>query len=88
MAQIARLRQPLPDGQAGSGVTAVEDVVRRLGPAREAADAVELTQRREPLQASGQQLVRVGLVAGIPDDSIARRLQQPVEGDRQLDDAE
>ena len=52
------------------------------------ADAVELAQRAEALEPAGQQLVRVGLVAGVPDDPVARRLEQPVERDRQLDDAE
>ena len=78
----AAIDRPVP------GVAAVEDVVLRLGPAREAADAAELAQRAEPLEAAGQQLVRVGLVAGVPDDPVARRLEQPMEGDRQLDDAE
>jgi len=32
--------------------------------------------------------VRVGLVASVPDDPVARRLEETMEGDRQLDDAE
>ena len=56
--------------------------------AREAADAIELAQRPEPLEAAGQQLVRVGLVTRVPDDPVARRLEQAVERDRQLDHAE
>ena len=88
VAQVARLGEALGDRQAGPGVAAVEHVVRRLGASREAADAVELAQRPEPLEPAGQQLVRVGLVAGVPDDPVARRLEQPVERDRQLDDAE
>ena len=88
VAQVARLGEALGDRQPGPGVAAVEDVVGRLRPAREAADAVELAERPEPLEAPGQQLVRVGLVAGVPDDPVARRLEQPVERDGQLDDAE
>ncbi len=88
VAQVARLGQPLGDRQAGPGVSAIEHVVRRLGPSREPADAVELAQRAEALQPAGQQLVRVGLVAGVPHDPVARRLEQPVQRDRQLDDAE
>ena len=88
VAEVAGLGQALGDRQAGAGVAAVEDVVRRLAPAREAADAVELAERPEPLEPARQQLVRVGLVAGVPDDPVARRLEQPVEGDRDLDDAE
>ena len=88
VAQVAGLGQALGDRQAGPGVAAVEHVVRRLGAPREAADAVELAQRAEPVEAAGQELVRVGLVAGVPDDPVARRLEQPMERDRQLDDAE
>ena len=88
VAHVARLGEALGDRQAGAGVAAVEHVVRRLGAAREAADAVELAQRAEPLEAAGQQLVRVGLVAGVPDDPVARRLEQSMQRDRQLDDAE
>src|SRR6188768_2293122 len=60
----------------------------RFGPAREAADAIELTERPEPLEAAGQQLVRIGLVAGVPDDPVARRLEQAVERDGDLDHAQ
>ena len=88
VAQVARLGEALGDRQARPGVPAVEDVVRRLGAAREAADAVELAQRPEPLEPAGQQLVRVGLVAGVPDDPVARRFEQAVERDGQLDHAE
>ena len=59
-----------------------------FGPPREPADAIELAQRAEALEPAGEQLVRVGLVAGVPHDPIARRLEQPVERDRQLDDPE
>jgi hypothetical protein len=64
---------------------AVEHVVVRFAAAGEAADAVELAERVETLEAAGQQLVRVGLVAGIPDDAIARRLQETVQRQRELD---
>ena len=88
VAQVARLGQPLRDGQTCPGMAAIEHVVRRLGPPREAADAVELAESPEPLETPGQELVRIGLVAGIPDDAIAGRLEQAVEGDRELNDAE
>ena len=50
--------------------------------------AVDLAQRAEPLEAAGEQLVGVRLVPGVPDDPVARRLEQPVERERDLDDAE
>ena len=88
VAQVARLRQALADGQAGSGMTAVEHVVGRFAAAREATDAIERAQRAETGQSAGQQLVGIRLVTGVPDDPVARRLEQPVEGDRDLDDPE
>ena len=85
--QVPRLRETLGDRQARPGMPAIEHVVRRLGPPREPTDAVELAQRAKAVEPTGQQLVRVGLVTRVPDDVIARRLEEPMEGDRQLHDA-
>ena len=67
-APVARQRQALGDGQAGARVAAVHDVVDALRAAREAADATQLAQRAEAVQAPREELVGVGLVAGVPDD--------------------
>ncbi len=69
-------------------MTAIEHVVRRFAPAREATDPVERAERRKSRQTAGQELVRVGLVTRVPDDPVARRLEQPMEGDRELDHAQ
>ena len=42
----------------------------------------------EPVAAAGQDLVRVGLVADVPEDLVARRVEQAVERDGQLARAE
>ena len=84
VAQVARLGQPLGDRQSRPGMPAIEDIVRRLTAAREPAHAVQLAERAEPLQAAGQELVRIGLVPRVPDDLVARRLQQPMQRDREL----
>jgi len=88
VAQVACLGEPFGDRQPRSGVTAVEDVVRRFGAAREPPDTIELAERPESLESAGQELVRVGLVPGVPDDPVARRLEQPMERDREFDDAQ
>jgi len=88
VANVARFGEALGDRQAGARMASVEHVVGRFGPAREAADAIELAKRGEPLQATGEELVRVCLVTRIPDDPVTRRLEQAVQGDRQLDHAE
>src|SRR6185295_17466124 len=88
MTEVARLGEALGDRQPGTGMAAVEDIMRRLRAAREAPHAIELAERPEALESAGQQLVRVGLVAGVLDDPVPRRLEQAVKRDRQLDHAE
>jgi hypothetical protein len=66
-------------------VAAVEHVVGALGAAREATDAAQLAERPEALEAAREQLVRVGLVAGIPHDVVARAVEESVEGHGDLD---
>ena len=82
VAQVARLGEPLGDRQARCPAWPPSNTsCGDSRAAREAADAIELAERPEPLEPAGQQLVRVGLVAGVPDDPVARRLEQPVERD-------
>jgi len=84
VAQIARRRESLGDRQPRAGMAAVEDIVRRLAAAWEATDSADLAKRPEAVATAGKELVRIGLVAGVPDDLVARRFEQPMEGDREL----
>ena len=59
-----------------------------LGPARVARQAAGLAQRVEVAGAAGEHLVDVGLVAGVPQEDVARRVEHPVQGERELDGAE
>ncbi len=88
VAKVARRRQALCDRETGARVTAVEDVVFRLAAAREAADAAELAEGPEAFEPTGQKLVAVRLVPGIPHDPVAGRFEDPVQRNRQLDCAE
>ena len=65
-----------------------ERVMRALGPARVARDAVQLAQRVELVEASREQLVRVALVPHVPDDLVLRRIEHAVERQREFDHAE
>ena len=85
--QVACLGQAFGDREPGAGVPAIEHVVRRFGAAREATDAIERAQCPEPLEPARQELVRVRLVTGVPDDPVTRRLEETMQGDRQLDHA-
>ena len=87
-AEVAGRCQPDPDADAGARVAAIEDVVVALPAPREAADPVDLAQRLESVPSAGQELVCVGLVAGVPHDPVARRVHDPVQGEGDLDGAE
>ena len=45
-------------------------------------------RRADAVAPAGEDLVRIGLVADIPDQPVARRVEDVVQRDRQLDDAE
>ena len=47
-----------------------------------------LADRLEPVAAAGEDLVRVGLVADVPEDLVARGVEQAVQGDGELAGAE
>ena len=82
------------DGQAVGvrqdrrGVAVLDEVVRALLAARVAGQAAGLAQLGEAGLAPGDDLVHVGLVAGVPDDGVGRRVEHPVQRQRQLDGAE
>src|SRR3954471_19235475 len=59
-----------------------------FGPRRIARKPSGLAQRGEAGSPTSQQLVHVGLVAGVPQQDVARRRENPVQGDGELDDTE
>ncbi|GAA3117661.1 hypothetical protein GCM10020001_041830 [Nonomuraea salmonea] len=63
-------------------------VVRRLVPAGVAAQPAAHAQPVEGVAAAGEDLVDVRLVPGVEHDRVVRRVEDPVQRDRQLDDAE
>ena len=65
-----------------------ERVVFALGALGEAGEPARLAQRADAVAPAGQDLVRIGLVADVPDQPVARRVEDVVERDRQLDHAE
>ena len=82
--EVASRRQAGGDADPGPRMAAVEHVVIALGSAREAADAVHLAQAAEGVHPAGQELVGVGLVAGVPHDPIMGRVHDPVQRDGDL----
>ncbi len=79
-----RLLEPDCVADRGRSVTGAHDVVRRLGDRTERGEPPVLADRREPVLPAGEDLVRIGLVADVPEDLVPRRFHQAVEGNREL----
>jgi hypothetical protein len=75
-------------GDGGRRVPGPHDVVLGLGDRAERGEPAVLADRAQPVAAPGEDLVRVGLVPDVPEDLVARRVEQAVQGDRQLARAE
>ena len=65
-----------------------ERIVFALAAAGEAGQAALLAQRADAVPPPGQDLVRVGLVADVPDHLVHRRIEHGVQGDGEFDHAE
>src|SRR6478735_337143 len=65
-----------------------EAVVLTLRPLGESRETATLTQRPNPFAPSGQNLMRIGLVADVPDQAIVWGVEDIVESNGELDDAE
>ena len=68
-------------GNAGGGVGGAEGVELALDTARKAADAAVLAQTTHAVAATGEDFVRVGLVAHVPHQSVVRRVEHTVQRD-------
>src|SRR5262245_18903780 len=65
-----------------------ERVVLALGALGESGEPPALAQRANALAPPGEDLVRIGLMADVPHDAVVGRVEQVVQRDRQLHDAE
>ena len=92
LAVDAPQREPAGDpvgvGEGRRRVAVLDPVVLGLGPVGIARHAARLLEGLEAVAPAGQELVHVGLVAGVPQDDVAGRVEDPVQGQRQLDRAE
>jgi hypothetical protein len=86
--QLEGAGDPVGVGERGRRVAVLNPVVLGLGPVGVARHAALLLQGLEAVAAAGQQLVHVGLVAGVPQDDVTGRVEDPVQGQRQLDGTE
>ena len=86
--EVAGDRHAEPGRDRGRGMRRAEWVVLALRAPGEARQPAGLAERPDPVAPAGQDLVRIGLVADVPDQAVARRVEDIVERDRQLDHAE
>ena len=65
-----------------------EGVVLAFGARREGREAAALLDGVELVAPAGEHLVRIGLVADVPDEPVVRRVEDVVQRDGELDRAE
>ena len=64
-----------------------EGVIFALGTLGEAREATRLTQGADAITTTGEDLMRIGLMANIPDQTIIGRVEDIMQSNRQLDHA-
>ncbi len=65
-----------------------ERIVVAFGPLGEAGQPATGAEGANAIAAAGQDLVRIGLMADVPDQTVARGVEHIVQRRRQFDDAE
>ena len=88
LAHAHGLLEPDAVADRGGGVAGAHDVVDRLVARAERRQPAVLADGVELVAAAGEDLVRVGLVADVPEDLVLRRLQHGVQRDGDLAGAE
>ena len=83
-ALLPRLGEAVGVGQGGRSVRVLDPVVRTLGPTGVPRHAAALPQGREATAATGQDLMDVRLMSGIPQDGVIRRVEHAMQGDGEL----
>src|SRR6516225_11116991 len=80
--QIASHRHTQRAGNRRAGVRHVESVVRAFVAYRKAGDASVLADGREAIASAGDDLMSISLVAHVPNDLVARRVEAVVQCQR------
>ena len=75
-------------GNRGRRVSRAEGVVLTFSSARKTGKTAALAERADPVATARENLVRVGLMAHVPDDFVVGRVEEVVQRDREFDNAE
>ena len=71
-AHVTCQRKALPNRDARPRMATIKDVMRRFCSPWEATNSAELTQASESREATGEELMRIGLMSSVKDDAIHR----------------
>ncbi len=85
---IARRAKAQRGGYGGGRVCGAEGIVLALGALGETRQAPALAQGANAVAPAGENLVRIGLMAHVPDHDVLGRLEHMVQGDGQFDNAQ
>ena len=86
--EIARDRHAEAGRDRGGGMRGAEAVVFALGALGETGETAAHAQRTDTVAPAGQDLVRIGLMADVPDDAVVGRVEHVVQRAGQFHDAE
>ena len=75
-------------GNRRGGVRGAERIVFTFAALGETRKPTALAKRADAIAPAGENLMRIGLVADIPDDDIARRIEHVMQRHGEFDDAE
>ncbi len=84
--QIARRRKTEASRDRGRGMRRAKRVVDALCALGEAGKSATLAQRSHARAPAGENLVWIGLMADVPNQLVARRIEDAVQRDREFDD--
>ena len=86
--EVARHRHAEAGGDRRRGMGGAERVVFAFGALGEAGQPAALPQGADAVASAGEDLVRVGLVADVPDQPVGRCVEDRVQRDGQFDHAQ
>ena len=87
-AKVARHGKAQRGGDRGGGMGGAEGVIGAFRPLGKARQARFLAQGADTIAPPGQDLVRIALMSDVPDDLVARRVEDGVQRYGQFDNAE
>src|SRR5438552_13925081 len=87
-AEVASNRHAERSGKRRPRMTRAVAVVLTLGAQKKTVESAELAHRIKTIEPAGKHLVDVSLMTDVHNESVVRRVKNPVQGNRQFNHAE